>query len=235
MASEMIDPDDDRFAYSTKALARLTLSHQLAELADRAAALVPTTGDAGAHPGEFVAAVRALAAMAEDALARAVIYEREKSTSWEVLGESLGDITRQSAHGKFREDVAEWGQALHEPLYPMRGGVIRDLRLPEAAYRPTETRHRLDQWARKHGGYEAGQPVSDGLAELSTLEEMNQVLAGLEHVYRNPLTVDKAKVAQMLDRKAALLERIGQEENRPEATEQAAETRARAAALRSGQ
>ncbi|MEU8901770.1 hypothetical protein AB0C65_38310 [Nocardia sp. NPDC048505] len=215
-----VDPDEDRYGYSTKALARLTLSQQLAELADRASDMVPTTGDAGAQPGEIVAAARRLVDLAEDVLARAVIYERTRHTSWEVLGESLGEITRQSAHGRFRDDVSEWEQALHEPL-----------RLPEAAYRPTEVRQRLDRWAHEHG-YEAGQPVSDGLAPLTTLEEMNQVLAGLEHVYRNPLTVDKAKLARMLDRKAALLERIGAEENRPEAAEQAAETRERAAELR---
>ncbi|MEU0876795.1 hypothetical protein [Nocardia brasiliensis] len=231
MSSAVNDPDeDDRFAYSTAALARLTLSDQLADIADHAAGLVPTTGDTGWSPGEFVAAARTLVWLAETALARAVIYEREKGTSWETIGEVF-EITRQSAHAKFREDEQEWKLAQREPFYEP-SGAIRNLRLPDAAYRPTATAQRLDAWAREHCG-EDGQPVSEGLPTLSTLEEMNQVLAALNHLYGDVTKpIDQAQRARILDRKAALFDRIAAEEDRPEAAQQAAEARALAAEIK---
>lgn len=223
-------PEDDRYSYSTRALARLVLSEQMSEVADHAASLVPTIGDYRA--GEMVEAARGLLSMAQEALVRAVLYERERHTSWETIGEVL-DVTRQSAHARFREDEQEWKEALQEPFYEPTGR-IRNLRLPEAAYQPTTTGQRLDKWAAKHCN-EDEHSVTGGLPELSVLEEMNQVLAALNHLYLDRemfSPIDQDKQARLLDRKAALLDRIATEEGRPEAAGQAAEARARAAELR---
>lgn len=225
-------PDDDRYSYSTRALARLVLSEQMSGVADHAASLVPTIGDEGWRAGEMVEAARRLLDMAKEAMVRAVLYERTRHTSWEAIGDVL-QMTRQSAHAKFREDEQEWEEALQEPFYDS-AGPIRNLRLPEAAYRPTITGQRLDKWAAQHCDEEE-RSVTSGLPELSVLDEMNQVLAALNHLYLNrpPFSpVDQDKQARLLDRKARLLDRIATEEGRPEAAEQAAEARARAAELR---
>ncbi|WP_306358962.1 MULTISPECIES: hypothetical protein [unclassified Nocardia] len=223
-------PEDDRYAYSTSALARLVLSEQMREVADHAASLVPTIGDRGLHGGEMVAAARGLLNMAQEAMVRAVLYERSRHTSWETIGEVL-EITRQSAHAKFREDEQEWKEALQEPFYES-AGPIRNLRLPEAAFQPTVAGQRLDKWAVKHCD-EEDHSVTGGLPTLSTIEEMNQVLAALTHLYSDMFSpIDQEKHARLLERKAGLLDRIATEEGRPEAAQQAAEARARAAELR---
>uniref|UniRef100_UPI003F491A85 hypothetical protein n=1 Tax=Nocardia sp. CA-095871 TaxID=3239971 RepID=UPI003F491A85 len=232
MDSAAQHPEDDRYSYSTRALARLVLSDQMSDIADHAASLVPTTGDRGWYPGEIVAAARGLVDLAQAALVRAVLYERATGTSWEIIGEVL-EITRQSAHAKFREDEQEWKEALHEPYYES-SGPIRNLRLPDAAYRPTDAGRRLDKWARTHCD-EDGNPVTDGLPELSLIDELNQVLAAINHLYRDMYTpTNQDQRARMLDRKAALLDRIAVETNRPQAAQQAQEARALAAEIRRG-
>ncbi|GAB4590366.1 hypothetical protein [Nocardia sp. IFM 10818] len=230
MASVEPHPEDDRYSYSTRALARLVLSEQMSEVADHAASLVPTIGDTGLRGGEMVEAARGLLNMAQEAMVRAVLYERSRHTSWEMIGEVL-DITRQSAHARFRAAEQEWKEALQEPFYES-AGPIRNLQLPEAAYQPTMTGQRLDKWAAKHCD-EPERSVTGGLPQLSVIEEMGQVLAALNHLYGEMLSpIDQGKHARLLDRKAALLDRIATEEGRPEAAQQAAEARALAAELR---
>ncbi|PPI89057.1 hypothetical protein [Nocardia nova] len=226
--------EDDRYAYSRAALARLALSDARRDLADRSASGVPTDTDPWS-PGEHVRAARELVHLAEEVLTRAVVYERSRGTSWEAIGSEL-DITRQSAHTRFRDDEARWQRALLEPVKSIAGGKLRSLELPEAAYRPTAAGQQLDHWARIHcpefGDVPA--PVTGNLAPLSTIEEMNQVLAAMQHLYADPSTPpDPAERLRLAERKAALLERIAVEEGSAQAHETAAGARALVAELRS--
>jgi hypothetical protein len=229
------DPSNDRYAYSRTALARLTFSAELRELADRAAAGVPTTNDMWARPGEVVGDALDLVHQAQEVLVRAVIYERQKHTSWEAIGEQL-DMKKQSAHEKYKDAVAEWQLALQEPLYPAPPGApVRGLRLHEAAYEPTTAGQNLDEWVREHmpTHRETDHPVTGHLPALSTAEEMVQVLDALKHLYGDMRTPpDPAARARLTERKAALLDRIAVEDGRPEAAQQAEEARALAAQLR---
>ncbi|MFG3229389.1 hypothetical protein ACGF07_32030 [Kitasatospora sp. NPDC048194] len=234
------DPGTDRYAYSRTALARLALSHELAGLADRAAAGVPTVNDAFTNPGESVGDALHLVELAQEVLARAVVYERQRGASWEKIGEQL-DVARQSAHERYREAEEEWGQALVEPLYPAEPGRrVRGLRLHEAAYEPTKAGRRLDQWAREHVDQWASahgkqhrddeHPVTGRLPHLTTAEEMVQVMDAINLLHRTH--AGPAKRAEVMERKAALLDRIAVEDGKPEAAQQAAEARAYAAQLR---
>jgi hypothetical protein len=229
------DPSNDRYAYSRTALARLALSAELRELADRAAAGVPTTNDMWARPGEVVGDALDLVHQAQEVLARAVIYERQKHTSWEAIGEQL-DMKKQSAHERYKEAVAEWQLALQEPLYPAPpGAAVRGRRLHEAAYEPTTAGQNLDAWVREHmpTHRETDHPVTGHLPALTTAEEMVQVLDALNHLYRDMHSPpDPGARADLTERKAALLDRIATEEGRPEAAQQAEEARALAAQLR---
>lgn len=223
--------EDDRLSYSTTGLARLVLSDELRDLAAHAANLISTEGDDGWHPGEVVEAAARLVDQAQSVLTRAVIYERERHSSWDRIGEVF-DISRQSAHARYSDDVTEWKEALHEPFYEQTGR-IRNLRLPDAAFRPSEIGQRLDSWVRDHGFDGGDHPVTGGLPELSVTAELGQVLEAINHLYRNPFDkIDQGKRARMLDRKASLLDRIATEEDRPEAVQMAAEARALAAELR---
>lgn len=223
------DAATDRFAYSRAALARLVLSAELRDLADRAAAGVPAGSDSWSRLGEKVGAARTLVSMAEEVLARAVIYERARGATWETIADEL-DMKRQSAHERFRDAEREWQESLHEPFYPAppEWGV-RNLRLHEAAYEPTATGRRLDAWAEQRGQGEHA--VTGGLPTLTTTEELGQVL---DAIFRqlSTATATADERADLLEAKAALLERVATEEGRPDVAEMAAEARARATELR---
>jgi hypothetical protein len=231
------DPDTERYAYSPKALARLVLSYELRELADRAAAGVPTGSDDYAEPGEEVGEALALVHQAQEVLLRAVIYERARHASWEAIAEQL-DMKKQSAHERYRETEQTWKDALHEPFNPMPPGArfpYEYLRLHEAAYEPIKAGRDLDEWAQERGKGEHA--VTGGLPTLSLLDEMGQVLDGLNYLYRNMSELgfkgpDPKARLRLTERKAALLDRIATEEGRPEAAVQAEEARALAAQLR---
>jgi hypothetical protein len=226
------DPDTERYAYSPEALARLVLSYELRELADRAAAGVPTGSDDYAEPGEKIGNALDLVHQAQEVLTRAVLYERAKGTSWETIAEQL-DIKRQSAHERYREAEQAWKEALHEPFNPIPPGarVPTDfLRLHEAAYAPIDAGRNLDEWARERGQGEHA--VTGGLPTLSLLDEMGQLLDGINYLYRDNKRPDPAVRLRLTERKAALLDRIAIEEGRPEAAALAEEARALAAQLR---
>ncbi|MFD5489502.1 hypothetical protein ACFWIV_29010 [Streptomyces virginiae] len=229
------DPDSERYGYSRTALARLVLSSELRELADSAAGGVATTHDMWAHPGEVVGHALDLVRQAQEVLARAVVYERQKGTSWEAIGEQL-DVKKQSAHERYKPLVEEWKVALQEPFHPAPPEQpVRNRLLHDAAYAPTAAGRRLDQWVREHipAHREADHPVTGHLPILTTAEELVQVLDAINHLYHDTRTPpDPAGRARLAERKAALMERIAVEDGRPEAAEQAAEARARAAQLR---
>jgi len=231
------DPETDRYSYSRTALARLALAYERRELADRAMGGVPTTSDAWrSNRGEEVADALDLVHQAQEVLTRAVIYERAKGTSWESIGEALGDISRQSAHERYREAEQEWKESQQEPYYPAaRPGGVRGTRLHPAAIEPTSTGRQLDAWTRKHlagrPSIDADEhPVTGHLPVLSTIEEMVQVLDAIQYAQRTD--AGPAFRATMHERKAALLDRIAAEDGKPEAAVQAKESRALAARLR---
>ncbi|WP_331751505.1 hypothetical protein OG215_40010 (plasmid) [Streptomyces globisporus] len=205
------DPDTERYAYSPKALARLVLSYELRELADRAAGGVPTDSDDYAEPGEEVADALALVRQAQEVLSRAVLFERARHTGWEAIAEQL-DMKKQSAHERYREAEQEWKDALQVPFNPTPPGArfpYEYLRLHEAAYEPIKAGRDLD--------------------------EMGQLLDGLSHLYQDmQKRPDPIARLRLTERKAALLDRIAIEEGRPEAAAQAEEPRALAARLRAG-
>ncbi|MER5511545.1 hypothetical protein ABT052_40470 [Streptomyces sp. NPDC002766] len=224
------DPENDRYAYSRAALARIVLSFEQQQLAVQAAAGVPTD-DAYATPGSLVTEAQQLVDLARDVLTRSVIYERTKGTSWEEIGEALG-ITRQSAHERFKAAMDEWELSLVQPFQKDESWPIASMRIHEAAYEPTRTGRQLDQWVRETlpAYRDQEHPVSGHLRPLSAVEEMNQVLAAISHLHSSG--AGPAERAAVYERKAALLDRIAAEDGTPEAAEQAAETRARAAQLR---
>ncbi|MFD9871729.1 hypothetical protein ACFXI8_26905 [Streptomyces niveus] len=222
----------ERYAYSPNVLARLVLSYEIRELADRAAVGVPTGDDHLARPGEDVRAALDLVHQSQEVLTRAVLCERAKGTSWDTIAEQLG-IRRKSAQSRYRQAEQAWEDALHDP-YDREGpaGGHRGLRLHEAAYAPIDAGQKLDEWSQQRG--QGKHAVTGGLPTLPLLEEIGQVLKGLSYLDRDRHEPpDPAIRLQLMLRKAVLLDRIAKEENRPEAAVQAEEARALAARIRS--
>jgi hypothetical protein len=224
------DPETDRYAYSRAALARLVLSYERRQLAEQAAAGVPTD-DTYATTGILVTEAQQLVELAREVLTRSVIYERTNGTSWEEIGEALG-MTRQSALERFKAAMDEWELSLVEPFQTDENWLIPFMRIHGAAYEPTWNGRLLDQWVRETlpAYRDREYPVSGHLQPLSAGEEMHQVQAAIRHLHSSG--AGPAERAAVYERKAALLDRIAIEDGTPEAAEQAAETRAHAAQLR---
>src|SRR4051812_17289840 len=94
-------------AYSRRALARLAFSSAAAQLADRARSRVPTNDDNWARPGELLDEARSLLVAAEELVEKAIIFERERGTSWADLGEVLA-ISKQAAQQRHGQAVEDW-------------------------------------------------------------------------------------------------------------------------------
>lgn len=196
-----------------RALARLAVSQQAHELAERAGnALVPTSTEyAHADDAENVAIAFQLVEAARELLSRAVIEARERGISWETIGAEHGDITRQSAQERYGPALAEWHDALDRPTE--RSGPFLSSRLPDGLEQPERTAARLDAWAQAHvaGDRFSRQRaeadgrglVSAGLEEHSALTRLNAARRYREHLHAREQAGETIRAAEW-DRLAEL-------------------------------
>lgn len=180
-------PGPADITHPRRALARLALSAAAADLAEVAAALVPTIGRA--RPGDHVSLAAQLLDQARDVLDRAVVYEHDHGTSWREVGEQL-DVTKQSAHERFGTVVADWESGLDEPYSD--DGPIRHARLPDGATDPDASAARLDRWCTQHAPAStrrlaeqdglADKMVSAGLPQHTGTSEIAALTRQLRHL-----------------------------------------------------
>jgi hypothetical protein len=154
--------------YPPRARARLALAVAARNLSDLARGAVRTTADRYAHEGEAVEDALRLVAAAEEVLNRAVVWEREKGTTWEVIAEALGGRRKQTAQERFAGVVARWKAALLRPWQPATDQDSVYSALPSGAEDPAQWASRLDAWCRRHReptdvDRDDPQPVSGGL------------------------------------------------------------------------
>ncbi|WP_328665537.1 hypothetical protein OG905_00975 [Streptomyces sp. NBC_00322] len=216
---------DPPHPYTRTALARLLLSDANREVAESALGRIGTEDDSSSTvmPGDFVREAASLIRLAEYAQRQAVIYERERGTSWEEIGEALG-ITRQSAHAKFADYVKAWRAPLDEPERLHPDGTPDDRRIPYGArYAPgsavpangsaEKTACTLDRWLRQHSGpadkcADQEHPVSGGLSRLSTIEMALLVGDAAHRMQMDHLVPDPQAQADLWDLHADLSERL---------------------------
>lgn len=156
-------PDADRPpAYTPRALSRLVLSSLAAGVSSAAAELVATRYDVHNGSGGRAGEARMLARSARELVTAAVVFERERGTSWSEIAPHLG-MTPAEAEHRFTPAVAAWREALAEPLgrAPDTGRLFH--RLPVAAEDPQRHAERLDFWAAWRLGYQDKHAVTDGL------------------------------------------------------------------------
>ncbi|GAA2266155.1 hypothetical protein GCM10010232_68130 [Streptomyces amakusaensis] len=219
-------------------LARLMLSHAHQEVAEHALGGISPRADEHAEPGEFVENARRLVRCAEDALRWAVVYERERGSSWDEIGEALGPITRQSAHRRFAEQVEEWREPLDDPETVRLDGTADDERIPYPAGDPDKGAAHLDHWLLDHTSetdswYGSAQPVSRHLNRHSTTSALMITGKYTARLLRDQLVPNPHRQADAADRHADLLERLTREGGATRETpEWIARDRARAQALR---
>lgn len=170
---------------------RLALSAVAVELADRAARIASTAHDG--RPGDVTAAARTLVARADAALQLAVLYDRCRSASWTVIGEALGEVTKQTAHERFAAVERQVDEAITEHWLT---GDPRTAGLPEGADADPRTIAKLDRWAaaRPRDGAPGDDPnlaVSAGLSPMTTTQHGEMLAAAatllLKHAVGDPI------------------------------------------------
>jgi hypothetical protein len=152
--------------YSRRARARLGLSLAASSLSDTAAALVPTSGDAIVPPGAFVGLVARLIWQAEAVLEHAVILDRERGASWDVIAHELA-ADRQRVQERFGPAERRWRESLLQNWKP-------------AAEDPEQVALGLDRWAARRdgaGAEEAAHQASAGLLRATLAEQITMALA----------------------------------------------------------
>jgi hypothetical protein len=163
MLSPVTTPyDDDRSRYSRAALARLVLSYRASGLSDAAGNLAVTRYDAYTGAGGRVSEAASLVAGADRLLAGAVIFERERGSSWEEIGHYLG-VSAAAAEERFAPAIEAWEAAFEVPYRLDETGRKRVPQLPQAAFDPERTGRQLDLWAYVRLGFVDKHAVTGGL------------------------------------------------------------------------
>ncbi|MET8855541.1 hypothetical protein [Streptomyces sp. NPDC004579] len=241
---------DPAHPYTEAALARILLGDAYREVAEAALAGMPTDTDGSAFtgPGDFVRSAADLIALAQDVMRRAVIYERERGTSWDEIGSVLG-IAKQSAHKRFADTVETWRAPFKEPARLLPDGTPDDERIPYGArYAPghpqphygtaEDLAQQLERWLLQRTGpndhwHGDEHPVTGHLPRHSTTSMLMLTQGISGRLLQDQLVPDPQAQADVSERLAALYERLVREGAAPPAAPQwAKEERARAAALR---
>lgn len=161
--------DDDRRAYTREALARLVLSDAARGVAGSARELVVTRHDTYCGPGGRASEAAQLVESAEWALAWAVVYERERGSSWEEIAGYLG-VAADEAENRFAPGLARWKEAFDVPYRLDATGRKRVPQLPTAAYDPDSACRSLDLWADLYVTIRDRHAVSAGLRMTASEE-----------------------------------------------------------------
>ena len=242
---------DPAHPYTETALARILLCDAYREVAETALARIATDSDGSSFvgPGDFVRDAASLLALAEEVMRRAAVYERERNTSWEEIGEGLG-ITKQSAHKRFADHVDTWRAPFDQPAKVRPDGTPDDERIPygvryagdgTAVDRRGTAEHTardLETWLGKRtapGDHWSDEehPVTGHLPRHSTTAMLMLADRVSHQLLRDQLVPDPHRQADVADRRAVLYERLIREGDAPpEAREWIEKDRARAAALR---
>ncbi|MFD7948647.1 hypothetical protein [Streptomyces sp. NPDC059744] len=167
--------DADRARFTRQALARLVLCDHSADVADSARGLVATENDPDAGPGGRVSQAFQLIELTERALVSAVIYERERGSSWAEISQYLG-IGPAEAEERFAANLDGWNTAFDVPYRLDDTGRKRIPQLPTAAYDPAWACDHLDRWAYlQRLGIDQHQAVSSGLIMAAPEDESSFV------------------------------------------------------------
>ncbi|BAJ33229.1 MULTISPECIES: hypothetical protein [Kitasatospora] len=154
--------DAERRAFSRAALARLVLSDTSADLAAAAGQLAITRFDDQTGPGGRVSEAATLRDVADRVLLRAVLFERERGSSWEQIARYLGTDAADAAE-RFTPAVERWERAFEEPYRLDATGRKRVPQLPTAAYDPEDACRRLDLTVSLRAFFQDEHPVSGEL------------------------------------------------------------------------
>lgn len=152
------------------AAARIGYALTAVEMSDYAAAVVPTSNDQLAVPGEFITQARRARQMAMEMLVRAVLLERMLGRSWEQIAHAQNQDAAW-VRGQYEPIERDWLRKLSgdEPATPESIEMVHLLHsvpITEAEIRQKAAE--LDAWCDQRRDQDSPKPtlrlVSDGLA-----------------------------------------------------------------------
>ena len=110
----------------------MALSDQLVRAVDYATGLVSTRNDTNTGLGRRASQAAHLAVMAQTTLAAAVVYERERGTSWADIGHCR-DLPAAEVKHRYLGDLVAWQQVLdNAERSSITAGLLLALRDPGA-------------------------------------------------------------------------------------------------------
>ncbi|WP_395298276.1 hypothetical protein ACF9IK_36060 [Kitasatospora hibisci] len=191
--------DAERSAFTRAALARLVLSDTSVDLAGAAANLAITRFDDQTGMGGRVSEAAALRVVADRLLTRAVIFERERGSSWEQIAHYL-DTDAADARERFTPAVDRWERAFEEPYGLDETGRKRVRQLPAAAYDPEAACRQLDLAVCFRMYFHDEHPVSGALRPSPPTDGRPPLDYGLEgRIHRRNLGLFVSLLAQFTD------------------------------------
>lgn len=169
----MTAPADPDKPLPQHAAARVSYAKAAAEISDYAAAVVPTSSDNLAEPGEFITQARRARTMAMALLVIAVLLERALGRSWKQIAHAYGQ-SEQWVRATYAPVEAEWidslnGRAAAEYETVEMASLIAGLReIPVTDIEVRKAAAELDAWCERRRDQNMPSPttrlVSDGLA-----------------------------------------------------------------------
>jgi hypothetical protein len=138
--------DQDRSGFSRASLARLVLCDRSVALSETAGNLAVTRYDAYTASGGRVSEALSLVELAGQLLVDAVVYERERGSSWEDIARYMG-MDPHAVEERFAPELDRWNAAFSVPYHLDQTGRKSIPQLPTAAYDPENACRQLDLWA----------------------------------------------------------------------------------------
>jgi hypothetical protein len=142
-----IAPGPADTTHPRRALARLALSYAYRDAADFAAGGVPTVSDTYGGPYDYVDHAARLLSIAQDVLAHAVVYARERGGIWTTIAYTL-NITAEQPRDQYHPTVDQWDDALDRPWE--HSGRFLVGRMSDGTTEPDQTAADLDKWCLRH-------------------------------------------------------------------------------------
>lgn len=225
-----VEPAD--LEHPRAALARLAMAMAAQELADLAGVLVPTVFDeSGSAMFEYVQIAARLNRMAQEVLARTVMWVRERRMEWSLISEALDaeDEDGEKTRDAYAPVLDAWEEVLNDP-WELGHGIDPDTgkaalrwysRLPSGCCQPAETAAHLDEWCTEHLGEStrrladddgiARQMVSARLPKHTTFTELNREMRIAAWLFGKRVPFDGPEYVAHRERRAAVHARIDAE------------------------
>lgn len=171
MSESIGSPQRRERALSEHAAARVAYAVAAVELSEYAAAVVPTSSDSLADPGEFITQAKQGRKLALILMMRAVLLERAKGRSWKQIAHSFG-YTEEWVRAEYEPIEREWLAWLSGHDEPAET-IAMAMLLPSHNVPRTEVEIRataamLDEWCRQRASVQDPEPgqrlVTDGLS-----------------------------------------------------------------------